>query len=316
MAKNDIIFNVQNFEVKLGESYEVTGKLDLDAPDGFVKYNTTKYLMQGVGDVRSVPFDERKNLWDTGFEEADESNKTVHEDVRSARVKSFVTHVKKPYELKYNVKLDNIDRPDSPWLDFKIDIYKGRVFNTEDEKERLELFLALQHYYLHDKDDKNYKRGNANYTLINKVKVTDVKRDRYTNKIKAITIFNTLSEAKSEDLFIILEWLGYSSVRNTPSSDLLFSVMESFEAEEGHIAVSNFLDTYKMTQDKSKKEELEIFSLLNELRYKGRVKYERKQFTLDGEVIGNSLKDASKRALNDPDLVDKIKNIAADVLSK
>lgn len=316
MAKNDITFKVQNFEIKLGESYEITGKLDLDAPEGFRAHNTTKYLIGGIGDVRSVPFDDIRNLWDTGFDEDDESNQSVHPDERAARVKAFVDHIKKTYEKKYNVKLDNIDRPDSPWLNFKIDLYKGRTFDTSNEKDRLELFLALQHYYLHDKDDKSYKKSNASFNLINKIKVTDIKKDRYNNKLKALKVFNTLLDSGLEDLYIILEWLGYSSVRNTPKENLLFSVMESFEAEEGHIAISNFLDTYKMTQDNTKKEELEIFSLLNELRYKGKVKYERREFLLDGEVIGNSLKDASKRALANPDLIDKIKNIAATELSK
>lgn len=316
MKEKEIKFKVQNFEIKIGESYEVTSKLDLDAPDGMRKYGTTKYLTKGAGDIRSVPFDDSKNLWDTGFDEDDNSNQTVHVNERSARVKAFVEHIKKPYERKYNVKLDNIDRPDSPLLDFMINIYKGRVFDTSKEKDRLELFFALQHYYLHDKDDRSYKISNANYNIINKIKVIDAKKDRYSNKIKALKIFNTLLDSNIKDLYIVLEWLGYSSVRNTPKEDLLFSVMESFEAEEGYIAISNFLDTYKMTEDKARREELEIFSYLNELRYKGRVKFEKREFKLDGEVIGNSLKDASKRALSNPELKDRILNVAASVLSE
>lgn len=313
IKEDDILIKVQNTTIKIGDSYEVVGKMDLDAPDeAFKKHNTTKYLIKGIGDSRSIPFDDKRNLWDTGFDVRDTSNRDMKEEDK-AYVSAYNKHIKEPYEEKYNVKLDALDRKDSPWYDLIIDIQKGRIFDTTDEKDRLQLFLALQHYFVCEKDDKSYKTRNANYNIINKAKSIDVKKDRYGKKLEAITVFNNLLNSDTDTLYLILEWIGYGTVRNTPKESLMLQVMESFEQEEGYTSVQNFLDVYKMSQDKTRKEELDLFSYLNQLRYTNRLKYERREFLLDGEVIGNSLKDAAKRALANPELKSKIINIAADV---
>ena len=56
--KDAVKFKIENTEIIIGDTYEIVGKLDRDAPDGFQKFNTTKVLMEGIKEIHSVPFDE------------------------------------------------------------------------------------------------------------------------------------------------------------------------------------------------------------------------------------------------------------------
>ena len=43
---NEVTLKVANTEIKIGSTYEVIGKLDRSAPDGFQKNNTTKGIIE------------------------------------------------------------------------------------------------------------------------------------------------------------------------------------------------------------------------------------------------------------------------------
>jgi len=313
----EVTFKVANTEITIGNQYEVTGKLDMDAPDGFRQHNTTKYLARGTGELHCVPFSEEQGVWDTGFDVDSPCNEDINPDIREELVKTYVTHIQKPYEKKYPKKLTSSDVPDSFWKDYMVDVYKGRVFDTNNIKDRLDLFIILQHYRVCEKGDKSYKTRFAHYNIENKEKLKSVKQTRNTNKRTAIAKFDTLLSGNKEDLYTVLEWLGFGSIRNSQASALEDLVMDWFENEDyGFQNIQNFLDTCALMSNEERKEEMEMFSVLNKLRNRGKLKFERQEFSLNGEPLGNSLKDIAKRSTTDAELREKIGTELAKIIDK
>lgn len=308
--KNDkVTFRVSNTDITLGYTYEVVPKYDADAPDGFRQWNTTKLLMRGVGETHGVTFDYSLNMWDTGFEMDSLCNSDIPEYEREVLVKAYNTHIKLPFEKKFRKDLSPVDTEDdkgfstSFWSTFGVEIYKGRTFDTSNVKELLELFVILKHFKVCEKGEKSYLAREAKYNIINKEKLTSLKDTRNAEKLEAIAKFHVMLNSDKETLFTVLEWLNFGSVRNSEDITLQNIVMDYFENPDyGHQNISNFLETYKMTESESRKEEMEMFSLLNKMNNRRLFKYERKEYTLNGDPIGNSLKDIAARCLKDPEL--------------
>ena len=307
--KTDNKFTVAGVEIVVGNSYEVIPKKDFDAPDGFQKHNTTKYLIPGISEHRGIVFDETMHLWDTGFYEESPCNLKIDALKRKAEVALYNKLVKEPFEKKYRQDLEPTNN--DFWDNYTYELYTRKVFDTSLEKDRLDLFMALQRGRVCLKGEKNATlQRDANYHIRSREVETSLKEQRMETKFEAFATFSTLLnlDFKTDDtLLTVLEWLNITSARTTEKDALKKIVLAKFEDEKtGYDFSERFLKTYEDMQSPIGKEKMEIFSTLQQLRLKNKIEIKRSQYFIGDVKIGNTLKEASETALINPDIKDLI----------
>lgn len=301
VAKTDII---------IGQTYEIIGKIDRDAPTGFQQFNTTKYLMPGIAEHKSVPFSDLNQLWDSGFYVHSECNRDISPTEREALVDAYVQHIQKPYEAMYRV--DTSESNDKFWESYNYEIYTNKTFDTTNVKDRFDLFHALKQGKVCEVGERDATlQRTANYCIRNIEKAVSLQEEKSNNKFDAITKFSVLLDSsdlqKDDTLYTILEWMNFTNVRGADKDTVRRLVQKQFDNEKtGYDSCLRFLEALKMSKDKDMKKEMEVFSVLSKLNVKRKLEYKRQQYYLNEELLGNTLKAAAKSALANPDRLQKI----------
>lgn len=318
VAEKQTVIRVANTDIILGTTYEVIGKKDLDAPDGFQAYNTTKLLMEGIEEIHSVPFNEETRRWDTGFELNSACNFTMPKADKDALIKAYNTHIKKPYEAFYQVDTDATNNDfwgGNDGLKIPPYFYKirtGKTFDTSRPDELFDLFHALKQGVICEAGEKDpILQRKAKYCVRNREKLISLQEEKQNNKFDAIatfaTLVNTLDPEKDDTLYCVLEWMQVSQVRNSDLETLKRSVMKLFESEKtGYDNAKKFLEAYEMTKDPTTKNKMDVFSMLTQLHIKQKLEYKRQQYYLENTLLGNHLKGAAQLAVDNPEIKDLI----------
>ena len=290
---------VMNTTLTIGDIYEVRGKVDYDAPKGFQDFATTKYLIPGIAEIRGINFDEQTRRWDTGFEVNSPSNSRIAPEEREALVKVYNELIRKPYEEYYNVDCSATN--DDFWLTYMYRLHTGDLYDTSKPNELFDLFHALKQGRIVEVGEKDATlQRTAKYTIKDRNRVQTLQEERREAKFEAALMFKNLLDANSEDLEIVLEWIGFASIRNLKPDDIKKQVYAKFEDPTmGYENAQRFLEAVSLTDSKQGKEEMEIFSALSRLRTKQKLEFKRQQFYLDGVLLGNTLKSAAKSAVMD-----------------
>lgn len=301
---------IANTEITIGHTYEVIGKKDLDAPDGFQQYSTTKYLMPGIAELHSIPFSDVNNLWDTGFYVHSECNRTINPSEKETTIDLYKKYIEEPYKQMYRV--DTSEANNDFWESYIYDVYTNKTFDTTNVKDRFDLFHALKQGILCEVGERDaVLQRSAKYCIRNVEKAVSLQEERASNKFDAITKFSVLLEGsdfeKDDTLYTVLEWMNFSNVRGADKETIKRLVQKAFENEKtGYDTALRFLEALKMSKDKDTKKEMEIFSILNKLNIKRKLNFKRQQYYLDEELLGNTLKSAAKSALMNPEKFQKI----------
>lgn len=307
--EKEFSFTVNGIEIKSDSLYQVVPKPDLNAPDGFVKWGTSKLLMNGVKESAPCSFNDYKRVWDTGFYQ--ESPCYVGMPVNDVKVKvgALVENIFQPYEnLMGAGTLDHRQSNNEFWDSFGGDLYNGKVYNTSDPKELLELYMAILHFNVVKPEDKSqHFAAKAKYCIVNKDSVTTLKEEKAFNKAEAIGNFYTLVNNNKEYLLHILEYIGVISTRKLEDRVLTNIVMEFLEdKKQGANNIKRFIETVKKATNPKGKEQLKVFSWLTELRRKRLITEQYGELYLDESVLGGNLKDATVKVIADKDLKIKV----------
>lgn len=318
------VITIGSMDIVIGNTYEIIGKKDYDAPDGFQEFETTKLLIPGIKEIRSIYYDEATHRWDTGFEEYSPCNARIPKEKRTALVDTYVKHVKEPYEKWSRKSLDatNDDfwggsAKDKPYM---YEVSTGKVFDTKKTDELLDLFLILKQGAACKKGEKDPTLSrNAKYCVRDREQAVSLKEQKSNNKAEALftfmTLLNALDPKKDDTLYTILEWLQFTSVRNSDKEALKSLVVKRFDdPKTGYDTAERFLEAYNKTKNESEREEMELFGLVSRIQNKNGFEYKRMQYWLDGEIAGNNLKGIAKKALdNEPfkkQLIDKFETLS------
>lgn len=316
--KKSVTLKIANTEFEIGDTLEITPKLDLDAPDGFQKHGTSKLLMAGIAEPFSISFDEDLQMWDTGFEEFHPINDSLPLGEKKVIVKSYVDNIKKPYEAKFRKDLDSIEESEF-WPTYIVDLYKGRKFHTENIKDLLDLYLILKNGMACEEKETNYFLKKANYNITNVKQVRTVEQKRQDTIFDAMGTFKVMLDSfdpkKDDTVYTVLEWINISNIRGADKDTVKNVVLKQFGNEKtGYDTCRRFLDAYAKTQNKNDKEVMDNFSVLNKLSQKGKIKYSKQQYFLDGELLGNNLKEAADRMRSDNEIKDLVEQAYKKIL--
>jgi hypothetical protein len=311
-----VTVRVANTDIHIGESYEVIGKRDLDAPSGFIENNTTKLLMSGIKELRSVPYDEVLERFDTGFEEQSSCNYKIPNYEKGALVEQYVKFIKEPYEKSYNKDVSavnsdfwmgNVDGA-KPYI---CEIFTGKQFDTKNPKDLFDLFHALKQGFICEEGEKDADLQKAKYCIKNKNKVISLQEERENDKFEAISTFKVLLDSADEDendsLYTILEWMQISNIRGADKETLKRTFVKLISNEKtGYDSAKRFLEAYNLSHSEKGREKMEIFAMLSKLQLRRKIEFKRNQYFLEDELLGNHLKGASEMALLKPELRESI----------
>lgn len=307
--KKELVFEINGFQIKTNSLYKIIGKEDASAPSGFVEEGVTKLPSEGV--ANSVPCRyhiidaaTKQGVWDTGLHEAS----PCYHDKSTEEVKAIVSNLRKyivnPYK-KVNGKSQDLDHNDDEfWVNFSVNLFNGRVFNTNKVKDLLDLFLAVNNYSLTPKGKEgDPKFKTSDYSIVDIEKATDFKKQKASDKMNAVMNFVKL-EAKNRTL--LLNLLYYNELKVSDSIDpqtLNFSFQEWLERKPQNPTLFN--SSYeKVTEDVKFEEKVNLFKKLNVLfkAEKGVTKKTNGKYYFRDVELGTDLKHAAENLLVDTEL--------------
>lgn len=300
---NAIKIKIQNSYITIGETYEVSPKIDRGAPDGMQEKETTKFLNEGNKEIRSVYYDETRRAWDTAF--YPESNCLKGTMTTDEDVKLYVKYIKLPYEKAFNV--DCSETNNEFWDSYRYELKTFDSFDTSDPKARFDLFHALTKARICEVGEKDSVLQKANYTIKNIEAVKSTEDLRIEDKFTAAGDFATLLTGDREKLNSILEWIQMSDVSTMDDKVLRSTFLRSFDnPKTGYDFARRFLEGLKMYDNENGKKQMEFFRITQKLVVKNKIDKKLGQLYLDGMSLGNTVKEISLKALTQPDLADML----------
>lgn len=320
MSKKESDFNIilykrgdNQFELSSNSLYQVIPKFDADAVDGFQAERTTKILdpEAGVTTVNLAVWDAAREVYDTGMTEYSAALTRLYPNIEARRVvlREITKHILNPMiQRKGNVfDPNNLEFWDNESFDLSVD----HIFNTEKVEDLYKMYLLVLHGNLAPTEfesDPAFKNS-AQYSVENKESVIDLKHKKELELNKATAMFFTMLTSSRAELIALLDWMKISTQTEIDDA-LLNSVFTRWLKEDINQNPRQFLELYEnMIKSPSGKRELEMYSNLVQLRKSGKIKQAFNTITLDGEDLGSSLKDVTKKVLADEELTTRIMNL-------
>lgn len=307
--KKELVFEANGFQIKTNSLYKIVGKPDANAPSGFVTEGVTKLPSDGVGNSVPCRFhitntQTGTGVWDTGLHEASPCyhDKDV-EEVKNI-VKRLRTHIVNPYK-RVNGKSRDLDHNDDEfWLNYSVNLFEKRVFNTSKVDDLLDLFIAVNNYSLCPKGKEGDPRySDADYCIVDIEKATDYKKQKASDKMNAVKNFAKM-EAKNRMLLINI--LAYNNLKVSTSIDeetLNFTFQEWLEKDSQNSTVFNE-SIERVGSEPKFEEKVNLYTKLNTL-YKAERGVTRKsngKYYYNDIELGGDLKNAAETLLIDTEL--------------
>lgn len=296
----DKTIEVHNIPLHMdGTIYEVVGKYDADAPDGYRNNQTSKLLDDDAGkNTICALFDMVSQLWDTGLYEDSPMYRNMDDKKRSILVQQIQELIVEPFEKAYGKgRLDPTD-PDSvfwnykdQYRSFKVDLYKGKIFDTSNPKDRLELFICIVNKDLVTKEFENVPLfKDAQFCIENKEQVRDARIENEILDTDAKgNFFNLLSNPTA--LKLILNYIGLKNV-DTSNKTITNTLFTRF-IEDKSQAYQNkkmFLDAVALYAKPKGKKEIEYYTSIDKLITKGKIVKIDGEYYIEDTPIGGNLK--------------------------
>lgn len=303
--QTETLLSVNGLDIKKGGIYKITNKPDKSAPDGFQREGTTKLPSEGIGNTVSCRYvitnkSSKTGLYDTGFYVGSPCYANMPKEERTRLVSVLQKAIVEPYEAKYGAGILS-HKNEEFWDNFGIYLTKGRVLNTEQVDDLMDLYIAMRAYKLTPKTkvgDPRFK--GSQYCVEDKELVKSIQNERAEGLMDAITSFGILSKTDKTNLINILKYVGLVRVDTKVDVETLKPAFFQW-LEKSHTNVSNFHKTYEMLNSEEGVEILNLYVRLNELFRKGVLDKEGGEFAFKGEKIGGDLKTASNNLVKIPD---------------
>ncbi len=297
MSKNNI--KIKNFEIKLNSLYQVNPKFDASAPDGFQEYRTTKMLTSTGANVETIPFDDQRNVWDTGLYPTSPCYQGMNKKEVEGILEVLQEKVVQPLEDQWGEGVLDHKEDSKFWNTYKIELYRSRVFNTEEPLQTLNLFHALIQGLLAPKGkmESSPDFRAAQFIVEDKEKAISLEQEKDLLNTEAIGLFYGLLNGDVSTMRNVLNYVGIkipagSKIDKAVVSNIFNRSMGASKDE--FYSKKSFVEACEKSKTKEGYNELKMFKDLEELFLKGEVEKDRENFVMKGEILGNSLKEAAR----------------------
>lgn len=306
---DNVILKIYDFEIKKNTLYEIKEKLDTSAPDGFKEYNTTKVLSDTVVDTfPGAVFDRERGIWDTGLYPTSSSfMRAIQPEIRVAALKALKENIIKPIEEEKGENvLDQNSSNNRFWDSFRIDLQRGKVFDTAKAEDLLRLYLLLIHKRVtpkHMESHPEFKQPISMYCIVDKDSSVSREAEKEMRQAKASALFYNLLSTDREGLIRVLDYLGISATNATEDA-VLYTIFGNFikSKEDKYQNDKIFIETVERYQTEDGEEEIFIHAKLKELYIKGKVKNKKGEIWIDDVFVESGWKNAARKVKEDKEL--------------
>lgn len=305
----NVILKIYDFEIKKDTLYEIKEKLDTSAPDGFKEFNTTKVLSDTVVDTfPGAVFDRERGIWDTGLYPTSSSfMRAIQPEARVTALKAIKENIIKPIEEEKGENvLDQNSSNNRFWDSFRIDLQRGKVFDTAKAEDLLRLYLLLIHRRVtpkHMESHPEFKQPISMYCIVDKDSSVSREAEKEMRQAKASALFYNLLSTDREGLIRVLDYLGISATNATEDA-VLYTIFGNFikSKEDKYQNDKIFIETVERYQTEEGEEEIFIHSKLKELYIKGKVKNKKGEIWIDDVFVDSGWKNAARKVKEDKEL--------------
>jgi hypothetical protein len=299
-SRKDFKFEVNGIIIQSDTLYEVIPKPDYDAPDGYQEYGTTKLLHPQVSNKVCCVYNSAAQVWDTGFYESSPCYRNVNPEIAREKVSVLRERIVEPIErLLGKGRLDHTSMNNDYWDNYNPEIKKGTVLNSSVPNELLTLYMISRHNFVAPKDNSsNPQYRKAQYCIVNKAEVTNVKQERKFNLSRATSQGFSLMKDNREKLDYILNYLGISSA--TINDEMtLNSVLTNYLEDKKHSTqnVKSFLEAVDKCSTNNGYMEIYLYSVVKKLHKRKYITKEGLDYYFKDTNLGKTYKTAAKLAL-------------------
>lgn len=301
---------VKDITIEKGCIYQVSPKYDGSAPDGFKKERTTKFLSSHGKNIEAVPFDTRMGVWDTGLYEESPCYAGMPKVEVKRLVNSLQESIVKPIEARLGIGKLDYKEENTFWLDYGIDLHRGRIFNTEQPDQLLQLFQVAIHGKVAPKgSDSNPNYREAQFCVENKEEAKTIQQENDTLEINAMGSFYSLLKGEKDVLALVMNYVGIPLPGGKNLDEQVaasaFKVFVDHKSD-GYTNKTNFLKAVKLSGEKTGYKELAFYEKIQKLIRKKKIEKERENFLLDGDVLGTNPKEIAKKVARNAELQERI----------
>jgi hypothetical protein len=291
----------KSFSIDTEKVYQIVGKYDADAPDGFKRERTTKTLEDPVvGSTTStlLSFDSSKNMYDLGMDINSALLRKVYpeEDDRKKAVasikKNIYDHLVTIYQGE-TLKPTNFDF----WDNFTYTYSLDTVLDARKPIDRFILFYSILSGKLAPTEfssDPQFKTS-AQFGVECKDEVVDISTKRQLDNSKARAKFINLLDEDKEGLLKLLDWIGIKGLDKADEA-LLNSVFVNWMSKDEEQNTKQFLSVYdEYYKNNSGKKVIEAYTELKKAMKKNLVTVS-KEGVLFGDILLENPKDLKQAA--------------------
>lgn len=305
----NVIIELYGFKIKANTLYEIKEKLDTSAPDGFKEYNTSKVLSDTIVDTfPGAIFDKERSIWDTGLYPTSSSfMRAVPEPVRASALKLLTKHIVEPIENeKGKGVLDHTSANNAFWDNYRIELGRGKLYDTSKITDLLKLFLLLIHRRVTPKEMEShpdFKQPISMYCIVDKDSSVSIEAEKSMRTAKANALFYNLLNTNKESLLQVLEYIGINASKGSDTS-VLYTVFTNYinSKEDKFQNDKIFIEAVEKQETEDGEEEIYIHSKLKEFYLTGKVKNKKGDIYIDDIYAGNNFKNAATAVKNNPEL--------------
>ena len=322
-TKKPVELIIGNSKIIIGKKYTLEPKPDPNAPNGLKGFTKTPF--QGNITSDCLYFHEDSKRYDTCLYASSYSLlQTIDEpELRNNRVTLYEEHIKNPYEEKYFVNLEPSEKNDF-WNNYKVEVYENKQFDTNDEKQLLDLFLILWSGSVCEKDEKDpFFNRRASFIISSSENNKNKAKEKTKEKKTCWKIFDELVNGDRDKLNLVLQWIGEEDQSLVDGEDLSTIYYDVINGENGLAFAERFNSAIKEYDTVLGKEKMEYFYAIRKLVKKRAIKKSPRGYIEDGtEVwIGNRLEDIAAACLSDKsqqhqiinDLIEKNPDVRREV---
>ena len=293
---SEVIISVNGLDIKEKSLYKIVDKVDNNALDGLKEYGSTKIPQEYMATGAQCPWSRETQTYDTGFYIHSPCYRGLDQEARVKLVDILQTHIVEPYEKVYGFgKLDN--KNEEFWSNYDIELDEGRIFNTANVKDLLDLYIAMRGFELTPKSKVGDPLFNNSQFFIEDREVSNKKRnERAQNYMSALQSFFIMLTSEKHKLISVLKYANMNGsdgmTVDTPESNIqaLFKTWVDTDVKN----VDNFLRVNAMINKKAGLEEITFYSLLLDMNKRNKLPKIGEEFTYDDIPLGVDLKTAAK----------------------
>jgi hypothetical protein len=233
--------------------------------------------------------------------------RAIQPESRVSALKSIKDNIIKPIEAEKGIDvLDQNSNNNRFWDAFRIDLQRGKVFDTAKAEDLLKLYLLLIHRRVtpkHMESHPEFKQPISMYCIVDKDSSVSREAEKEMRQAKASALFYNLLGTDRDGLIRVLDYLGISATNATEDA-VLYTIFGNFikSKEDKYQNDKIFIETVERYQTEDGEEEIFIHAKLKELYIRGKVKNKKGEIWIDDVFVESGWKNAARKVKEDKEL--------------